>query len=129
MGSLEVCGSCLKLKHLEIVDCVCLKSLKVSAPNLTYLKVSKLDGLFLENVPRLVEIYCYCLADDISLRCLYSTVSSRVSQFEILHLVLKSRKVRQQNRRWYFSPFDVYVLIAPYLWLISQEKNEPCELP
>ncbi|XP_012827731.1 PREDICTED: putative F-box/FBD/LRR-repeat protein At3g49030 [Erythranthe guttata] len=60
VSNLEICGSSLKLKHLEIVLCSKLESLKVSVPGLTSLTVTSLDGLLIENVPMLVDVSVRC---------------------------------------------------------------------
>ncbi|GFQ08064.1 fbd-associated F-box protein at4g10400, partial [Phtheirospermum japonicum] len=54
--NLNICGA-LALKHLGILYCMNVKSLKVSAPNLTSLRVTNAVALLLENVPKLVEVY------------------------------------------------------------------------
>ncbi|GFP93265.1 F-box/FBD/LRR-repeat protein at5g53840 [Phtheirospermum japonicum] len=61
ISNLNICGA-LALKHLEILDCLHIISLKVSAPKLTSLGVTNPVALLLENVPKLVEklIEEYC---------------------------------------------------------------------
>ncbi|EYU35151.1 hypothetical protein MIMGU_mgv1a025644mg, partial [Erythranthe guttata] len=56
LSKLEVCGSSLVLKHLEIVRCPFLKSLKVAAPSLTSLTIMDFEGVSLENIPTLVDV-------------------------------------------------------------------------
>ncbi|KAL6509821.1 hypothetical protein OROGR_022309 [Orobanche gracilis] len=52
-----VCGANLVLKHLEVCYSDGCKSLRVSAPNLSRLKLAgKIGILFLESVPKLVEV-------------------------------------------------------------------------
>ncbi|KAL8039126.1 hypothetical protein ABFX02_10G014700 [Erythranthe guttata] len=94
ISKLEVCGPSLMLKHLEIVHCTGLKSLKVSAPRLTTLNVTVLKVVLLENVPMLVDLTGSCDDDSISLRHLISTLSCCISQLESLNLNLVDRHVR-----------------------------------
>ncbi|EYU33419.1 hypothetical protein MIMGU_mgv1a0257491mg, partial [Erythranthe guttata] len=55
--NIEACGSpILALKHLKLTRCYNLKSVMVSAPNLTSLTLQKVENLLLENVPMLVEV-------------------------------------------------------------------------
>ncbi|KAL7154792.1 hypothetical protein ABFS83_03G026700 [Erythranthe nasuta] len=95
LSNLQVCGSSLVLKHLEIVYCNNLNSLTVSAPSLTYLKVATYDRLVLENMPRLVEVDVNRTDDDVSLRGLCSALSC-CSQLETLRLTLL-RKEKEHN--------------------------------
>ncbi|KAL7115645.1 hypothetical protein ACP275_04G195000 [Erythranthe tilingii] len=85
---LEICGSSLKLKHLEIVLCSKLESLKVSVPGLTSLRVTSLDGLLIENVPMLVDVSVRCGDDCAPIRHLFDALSCCVSQLQTLSLVL-----------------------------------------
>ncbi|KAL7136338.1 hypothetical protein ABFS83_10G023300 [Erythranthe nasuta] len=55
ISNLEVCGPSLVLKHLELMHCSYLKSVKVSAPNLISLIGPNIEVLSLENVPMLKE--------------------------------------------------------------------------
>ncbi|KAL6519627.1 hypothetical protein OROHE_017317 [Orobanche hederae] len=56
-SDVEVCGANLVLKHLEVCYSDGCKSLRVSAPNLSRLKLARKIGiLFLESVPKLVEV-------------------------------------------------------------------------
>ncbi|KAL7083891.1 hypothetical protein ACP275_14G189600 [Erythranthe tilingii] len=88
LSNLEVCGpSSLALKHLEIVFCRRLKSLRVSAPSLARFWVAAYNGLLLGNVPMLVEIRTQCRDDDVCLGHLFSTLSSS-SRLETLCLTL-----------------------------------------
>ncbi|KAK6120286.1 hypothetical protein DH2020_045977 [Rehmannia glutinosa] len=90
ISDLEVCGSSLVLKHLEICCLFGLKSIKVSAPNLTSLNIDRLDGLVLENVPMLVEVYVICGRD--SIEYLLPALTCCISQLEILNLELLPQK-------------------------------------
>ncbi|GER36880.1 F-box family protein [Striga asiatica] len=92
---LEVCGPFLVLKHLEIRQCKNLKSLRISAPNLTSLVLDKIEGLLLEDVPMLTSVYV-TYADSLR-RCMYverliSTLRCRLSQLEILTLNIYCNK-------------------------------------
>lgn len=105
MSKLEVCGSSLMLKHLEIFLCMGLKSLKVSAPSLTSLRTTTSEGLLLENVPMLVDVFLNCREDESSLRRIFSTLSCCISQLEILRLrLIRVGKVGQHNFGCYFCP-------------------------
>ncbi|KAL9159224.1 hypothetical protein ABFS82_08G119900 [Erythranthe guttata] len=88
LSKLQVCGSSLKLKHLEIVHCCPgLESLKVSAPKLTTLIVTTVTGLLLENVPMLVNVSVRCDPDSISIKRLFDVVLSRcISHMHTLYL-------------------------------------------
>ncbi|EYU41845.1 hypothetical protein MIMGU_mgv1a022342mg, partial [Erythranthe guttata] len=61
ISNLEVCGPSLVLKHLELMHCNYLESVKVSAPNLISLIGPNIDVLLLENVPMLKEVYINCM--------------------------------------------------------------------
>ncbi|KAL7106228.1 hypothetical protein ACP275_07G099100 [Erythranthe tilingii] len=87
VSKIEVCGPSLVLKHLEIVKCTGLESLKVYAPNLASLRVTSLKGVSLENVPMLVDATVSCDYDSISVKHLLSILSSCISQLETLNLV------------------------------------------
>ncbi|KAL8048825.1 hypothetical protein ABFX02_07G092100 [Erythranthe guttata] len=87
VSKIEVCGPSLVLKHLEIVKCTGLESLKVYAPNLASLSVTSLKGVSLENVPMLVDATVSCDYDIISVKHLLSVLSSCISQLETLNLV------------------------------------------
>ncbi|KAL9152938.1 hypothetical protein ABFS82_10G015700 [Erythranthe guttata] len=89
-SNLEVCGPSLRLKHLEIVSCFGLKSLKVSAPNLASLTVTSLKGLLLENIPMLVDVSFSCHDCFISVKRWFSQLSCCISQLEILCLDVTS---------------------------------------
>ncbi|KAL6509824.1 hypothetical protein OROGR_022312 [Orobanche gracilis] len=57
LSRIEVCGATLMLKHLEVCASDACKSLRVSAPNLTRLKLTgEVGRLFLESVPKLVDV-------------------------------------------------------------------------
>ncbi|KAL8048613.1 hypothetical protein ABFX02_07G077700 [Erythranthe guttata] len=88
ISNLEVCGSSLALKHLELKHCYDLKSVKVSAPNLTSLCIPKVEGLFLENVPALAKVSVNCIIDQHSVKNLLPTLSCCILQLEILILNL-----------------------------------------
>ncbi|KAL7126350.1 hypothetical protein ABFS83_14G180200 [Erythranthe nasuta] len=87
LSDLEVCGPSLALKHLEIVFCRHLKSLRVSAPRLARFWVATYDGLLIGNLPMLVEIRTQCRDDDVRLGHLFSTLSTS-SRLETLRLKL-----------------------------------------
>ncbi|KAL6519626.1 hypothetical protein OROHE_017316 [Orobanche hederae] len=57
LSDIEVCGTTLVLKHLEVCASDACKSLRVSAPNLSRLKLTgKVRRLFFESVPKLVDV-------------------------------------------------------------------------
>ncbi|EYU41901.1 hypothetical protein MIMGU_mgv1a018103mg, partial [Erythranthe guttata] len=99
-SNLEVCGPSLRLKHLEIVSCFGLKSLKVSAPNLASLTVTSLKGLLLENIPMLVDVSFSCHDCFISVKRWFSQLSCCISQLEILCLDVTSLR----RYEWYELP-------------------------
>lgn len=90
--NLEVHGSSLVLKHLEIVACSKLKSVKVySAPKLTKLVIPRVDELLLVNVPMLVEVideyslpYAFCVDN------MLPSFPSFISRLEVLNLKMRS---------------------------------------
>ncbi|KAL7111184.1 hypothetical protein ACP275_05G072200 [Erythranthe tilingii] len=107
--NIEACGSpILVLKHLKLTRCYNLKSVKIStpnltslfvrgshsdlksvkisAPNLTSLTLQKLQNLFLENVPMLVEVSVCHVYFEVSLKDMLSAFSCYVFQLEILTL-------------------------------------------
>ncbi|KAL7108690.1 hypothetical protein ACP275_06G128000 [Erythranthe tilingii] len=89
LSNLEVWGLSLVLKHLEITDCDKLRSLKVSAPNLTSFKFSMLWGeVLLENVPMLVDVSVSGAYSIYSDKKLLHTLSCCIFQLEILTLLL-----------------------------------------
>ncbi|KAL8048619.1 hypothetical protein ABFS82_07G076300 [Erythranthe guttata] len=88
LSNLEVCGSSLALKHLELKHCYGLKSVKVSAPNLTSLSIPKVEGLLLENFPSLVKVSVTCIIDRYSVKNLLPTLSCCIFQLETLILTL-----------------------------------------
>lgn len=94
ISNLEVCGSSLKLKRLEVCYCNKLNSIKVSAPNLSSLKVTMFDKLLLENVPMLVEVSGAC---QYRLGIAMAALSCCVSQLESLNLRLRPNKVSKLN--------------------------------
>ncbi|EYU26413.1 hypothetical protein MIMGU_mgv1a006946mg [Erythranthe guttata] len=87
---LQVCGgSSLKLEHLEMVHCQGLKSLKVSAPRLTTLKVSRVKGLLLEKVPMLVNVSVnFCDDNSVSIKHAFSVLACCIPQLQTLCLTL-----------------------------------------
>ncbi|KAL7143169.1 hypothetical protein ABFS83_08G172800 [Erythranthe nasuta] len=94
MSRLEICGSSLVLKHLEIEFCSGLESLKVSVPSLTSLSVTSLNGLSLENVPMLVDLSVRVVDDNTSLYRLFHQLLSRcISQLQTLHVSLSNVEV------------------------------------
>ncbi|KAL8039236.1 hypothetical protein ABFX02_10G021900 [Erythranthe guttata] len=88
LSNLEVCGSSLALKHLELQSCHNLTSIKVSAPNLTSLTLPNVKGLLLENVPMLVEVSVSCVCTVDPVEKLLVALSGRIFQLESLSLVL-----------------------------------------
>ncbi|KAL9153012.1 hypothetical protein ABFS82_10G020800 [Erythranthe guttata] len=92
ISNLEVCGPSLVLKHLELMHCNYLESVKVSAPNLISLIGPNIDVLLLENVPMLKEVYINCMHYNDSVEKLLPTYSCCVSQLEILTLQLNSHR-------------------------------------
>ncbi|KAL7136311.1 hypothetical protein ABFS83_10G021300 [Erythranthe nasuta] len=88
ISSLVVCGSSLALKHLELYSCYKLKSVKVSAPNLTSLTLPIARGLLLENVPMLVELSVGCSFTPDYVKELLDALSCRIFQLEILTLMI-----------------------------------------
>ncbi|EYU25320.1 hypothetical protein ABFS82_10G119500 [Erythranthe guttata] len=87
ISTLEVCGSSLALKHLELFG---LDSVKVSAPNLTSLSVKVYKELILDNVPMLDELTVACGYCEFSVERLL--LSSCISQLESLTLMLSNLK-------------------------------------
>ncbi|GFP93081.1 fbd-associated F-box protein at3g52670, partial [Phtheirospermum japonicum] len=85
--NLNICGA-LALKHLEILYCFHVKSIKVSAPNLTSLRVTSVEALLLENVPKLVEVYVCCGHEEVYAHKLVPALHCCLSQLEILMLNL-----------------------------------------
>ncbi|KAL7136912.1 hypothetical protein ABFS83_10G061700 [Erythranthe nasuta] len=98
VSKLEICGSSLVLKHLEIVSFVGLESLKISAPSLTSLRVTSLKGVLLENVPMLVDV---CVGGTYhGLDCLKNLIHALFycfSQLETLKLVMPLFHDKQEN--------------------------------
>ncbi|CAA0806796.1 F-box/FBD/LRR-repeat protein [Striga hermonthica] len=95
LSSLEVCGPSLVLKHLKIWDCKYLKSLRISAPNLTTLILDKIEGILLEDVPMLLDVYVAfgdSLPDSMHVQRLVPTLLCCFSQLEILTLNIYGRK-------------------------------------
>ncbi|CAH9115446.1 unnamed protein product [Cuscuta epithymum] len=90
LSNLEVCGPSLVLKSLDTRYSFDLKSIRVSAPNLTSLAVSTPKGLVLENVPMLVDLNILCMETKMPLKVL--TLNCCFSQLEILTLRLLMHK-------------------------------------
>ncbi|KAL6508802.1 hypothetical protein OROHE_021361 [Orobanche hederae] len=92
LSNLEVCGSSLVLKQLEICNNFNLKSIKVSAPHLTSLGFTigrgKSNILLLENVPMLIEVSILCSSYEI----LLPSFSRCISQVQVLNLNLLDPK-------------------------------------
>ncbi|KAL7095319.1 hypothetical protein ACP275_10G016500 [Erythranthe tilingii] len=87
ISKLEICGSSLRLKHLDMHCCYNMKSLEISVPSITSLAVPILERLLIKNVPMLVEMFVNCAGDDINFRKLSSALSGGcVSQLKILRL-------------------------------------------
>ncbi|KAK6143420.1 hypothetical protein DH2020_023768 [Rehmannia glutinosa] len=101
ISNLEICGPSLMLKHLELCFCDDIKSIKISAPNLTSLSLSISKGLMLVNVPMLVEVSISNGTE--SMEYLIPALGCCISQLEILTLQFHHPKVRQQNSSCYIS--------------------------
>ncbi|KAL8048827.1 hypothetical protein ABFX02_07G092200 [Erythranthe guttata] len=97
VSKLEVCGSSLVLKHLEIVSFVGLESLKISAPRLTSLRVTSLRGVLLENVPMLVDVCAGSTLDGLDWKKIIHALSCCFSQLETLKLVMPLFHSEQEN--------------------------------
>ncbi|EYU41844.1 hypothetical protein MIMGU_mgv1a020988mg [Erythranthe guttata] len=89
----EACGPSLALKHLELSCCENLKTVKVSAPNLTTLILAKVgvENLSIENVPKLVEVSADSRGDGVLAEKILSASSSWISQLEIFSLKLSAK--------------------------------------
>ncbi|EYU18113.1 hypothetical protein MIMGU_mgv1a024785mg, partial [Erythranthe guttata] len=97
-SKIEVCGSSLVLKHLKIAYCSALESLKISAPSLTSLGLTSLEGVLLENVPMLVDVSVNCdYYSPISIKKLFSVTSRCISQLETLKLGMLWFPTRKGN--------------------------------
>ncbi|CAH9137310.1 unnamed protein product [Cuscuta epithymum] len=92
LSKLEVCGSSLVLKHLELSCIYDIISLEVSAPNLISLSVGTTNGLVLRNVPMLVDIHICCGKVEIPL--LVPALFCCLSQLKILSLWLEIHQER-----------------------------------
>lgn len=115
--NLEVCGPSLVLKHLELLGGAGLKSVKISAPNLTTLIGPQVENILLENVPLLVKVSLNCMNNPDSVKNLVPTLSCCISQLEILTLKLDDiPKVRQWIVVVVYFPFlfthDRYSLLV-----------------
>lgn len=98
-SDVEVCGSKLVLKHLEVYFHRGNRSLKVSAPNLNWLMVdSSSENLLLENLPKLVGAELrfgrHNPHSPNSLQNLTSALFRFSSQLEVLNLSLLCPEVR-----------------------------------
>ncbi|CAA0807403.1 Unknown protein [Striga hermonthica] len=90
---LEVCGPSLVLKHLEIWMCRYLKSLRISAPNLTSLRLYKIQGVLLQDVPMLTSVNVTSVdPTSFYVERLIPTLLCCLSQLEILTLNIGNRK-------------------------------------
>ncbi|KAL7136310.1 hypothetical protein ABFS83_10G021200 [Erythranthe nasuta] len=91
--NVEACGPSLALKHLELSCCENLKTVKVSAPNLTTLILAKVgvENLSIENVPKLVEVSADSRGDGVLAEKILSASSSWISQLEIFSLKLSAK--------------------------------------
>ncbi|GFP93090.1 F-box/LRR-repeat protein at3g03360 [Phtheirospermum japonicum] len=87
ISNLNICGA-LALKHLQICYCLNVKSIKVSVPNITSLKVTSVHALLLENCPKLVEVCVCCGREEVYLQNLVPALNCCLSQLEILTLKL-----------------------------------------
>ncbi|CAH9072031.1 unnamed protein product [Cuscuta europaea] len=92
LSNLEVCGSSLALKHLELCCIYDFISLEVSAPNHTSLSVGTTNGLVLRNVSMLVDIHICCGKVEIPL--LVAALICCLSQLQILSLWLEIHQAR-----------------------------------
>ncbi|KAL7095438.1 hypothetical protein ACP275_10G023900 [Erythranthe tilingii] len=92
MSKLEICGSSLALKHLELCYFFGLDSVRISAPNLTSLTIRVFSELILENVPMLDELRVGCGYSDFSVKKLLPAYSAYISQLKSLTLFLNNLK-------------------------------------
>ncbi|KAL7136253.1 hypothetical protein ABFS83_10G017500 [Erythranthe nasuta] len=93
VSNLEICGSSLMLKHLELVCWSEFESLKISAPSLATLFVTSIEGLLLENVPMLVNVTATRCGDDgISIQHLSCVLSPCISHLQTLSLGLYDKR-------------------------------------
>ncbi|KAL6529157.1 hypothetical protein OROGR_014780 [Orobanche gracilis] len=98
-SEVEVCGTTLRLKHLDVCSCTGESSVKVSAPNLTWLRLDATSQkLSLENIPKLIrgDYTCTSPSPDYS-KHFASAVFSCISQLRILNLNLLYPKVFLAN--------------------------------
>ncbi|GFP85260.1 hypothetical protein PHJA_000669700 [Phtheirospermum japonicum] len=102
ISDLNICGA-LALTHLGIIYCLNVNSIKVSAPNLTSLKVTSVEALLLENVPKLVEVYVCCGREEVYVHKLVPALHCCLSQLEILTLDLLVETVRLTDRHLFLS--------------------------
>lgn len=105
--------SSLVLRHLEICYCYRLKSMKVSAPNLTSLYVLILEGLVLESVPKLVDLFVACWFAQIFSKNLRPTISCCISQLQTLSLLLDNSEVK--TIKLSCSSFNISLFCSPIL--------------
>ncbi|KAL6577921.1 hypothetical protein OROMI_010249 [Orobanche minor] len=104
-SEVEVCGMTLRLKHLDICSCTVQdsvngeSSIKVSAPNLTWLRVDATSQkLSLENIPKLIRgDYTFTSPSPDYSKNFPSAVFSCISQLRILNLNLLYPKVFLTN--------------------------------
>lgn len=95
-SDVEFCGATLMLKHLEVCFCSGEKSVKVYAPNLTFLRADDgSENMLLENVPKLVEADFIFRSQSLDvMQNFASAVFCFSSQLKILNLTLLLPKVR-----------------------------------
>ncbi|GER54416.1 F-box protein [Striga asiatica] len=74
------------LKHLEFYCLYHVKSIRISAPNLSVLIVDRLKVVRLENVPVFSEVSVICGMD--SIECLFPTIACCISRLKMLTLEL-----------------------------------------
>ncbi|GER43275.1 F-box/RNI-like superfamily protein [Striga asiatica] len=90
---LEVCGPSLVLKHLEILMCSYLKSLRISAPNLSSLVLYNIRGVLLEDVQMLTSVNVTSVEPSSTyVERLIPTLLCCLSQLEILTLDICSKR-------------------------------------
>ncbi|CAI9088758.1 OLC1v1023180C1 [Oldenlandia corymbosa var. corymbosa] len=106
LKTLEVCGSSLLLKNLEIIACRKLSSLTISDSNLVSLKTTNGNRLRLKNVPMLVQVLVAGWSPSLVvgviswLSCLWSqlqvlTIRARVSENDSKVVVPRLPKLKQ----------------------------------
>ncbi|GFP93093.1 hypothetical protein PHJA_001453600 [Phtheirospermum japonicum] len=126
--NLNICGA-LALKHLGILYCMNVKSLKVSAPNLTSLRVTNAVALLLENVPKLVEVYVSNGYTDVDK--LVPSLYCCLSQLEILTLRLNLQKYIEENCKFPVLPnlkkleIQYFAGVESIIWVTSFMRAAP----